>query len=255
MASDESSGQRKVAEQNSALLSFLAGPWTTRFTPFVHSDVGVATGCRLNTRFRGAKVRGLFQPLPDGSVAGRYMPIQNPAGDDESMTDCVIRLGLNRSDNALVAFLGNDESAPGIKGVWFNSGLLFRGDFHDGITMWEVFQAVRPPVTARPSTVSIIVRQASETSWLLDVAFAVQQSYPSQDAPVRLQCRLEFWHVRERPGGSTPPHPQDVKESFDEALQKCDDVRQDVELRIDEIDDLIATLENSRAKCEEQLRL
>src|SRR5207247_1226682 len=72
---------------------------------------------------------------------------------------------------------------------------------------------------------------------------------------VGLRCRLEFWNFRERPSGSTPPHPQDVEESFDEVLQRCDAVTQDVEFRIDEIDDLIASLEDSRAKCEEYLRL
>jgi hypothetical protein len=242
----------KAAEQNSALLTFLAGTWTTRFTAYVHSDFGVATGCAC---LGGAKLRGLFQPLPDGGVAGHYMPIENPAGDDESMADCFLQLELDPSENGLVAYLGNDKSAPGIKGVWSNSGLHFRSDFHDGITIWEVFQALRPQVTARPSTVSVIVHQASESSWLLDVAFVVEQSYPSQATPVGLRCRLEFWHFRQQPNASAPLHPQDVEESFDEVLQRCDDATQEVEFRIDEIDDLIASLEESRAKCEEQLRL
>ena len=257
-ASAESGGQRKAAEQNSALLSYLAGPWTTRFNVYVRSDMGVETGLRKHTHLVSAKVRGHFQPLPDGGVAGRYMQIQSTVQDDKSTTDCILRLELDRSVNALVVYLGNDKSVPGIKGVWSSSGLLFRDDFHDGTTMWEMFQAIqaiRPQVTARPSAVSIIIHQASESSWLLDVAFVVQQAYPSQATPVGLHCRLEFWHFRQWPGASTPPHPQDVEESFDEVLQRCDDVTQDVDFRINEIEELIASLEDSKAKCEEQLRL
>jgi hypothetical protein len=245
----------KVAEQNSALLSFLAGPWTTRFFAYVHSDLGVATGIRMRTHLGGANVRGLYKPLPDGSIAGHYMPIDNSARDDDARVDRFLQLELDRSDNALIAYLGNDQSVPGIRGVWSNSVLHFRGDFHDGITMWELFQAARPQVTARPLTVSLIVRQASESSWLLDVAFKVKQSYPSHATPVGLRCRLEFWHFRQRPSASMLLHPLDVEESFDEILQRCDEVTQDVELRLDEIDDLIASLEDNRAKCEERLRL
>ena len=95
----------KVAEQNSALLSVVAGTWTTRFTAYVHSDGGVPTGIRMCTCFGGLKLRGLFQRLSDGCVAGSYMLIQDPAGDDASATDCILRLELDSSGNALVACL------------------------------------------------------------------------------------------------------------------------------------------------------
>jgi hypothetical protein len=239
----------KVDEQNSLLLNFLTGTWTTRITAYVHKVRGSRTS--TYTRFGGANFRGLFQRQADGSVAGHYIP----TGADESTKDCILRLGLDRSDSTLVAFLGNDESVPGIKGVWSDSALHFHSDFHDGITVWKVFQAIMPKVTARPSTVSIIVRQASESIWFLDVAFVVQQSSPSKSMQVRRRCRLEFWHSRQGPGDSTPPHPQDVKESFEKILRRCDEVTQDVELRVDEIDEIIASLEDNRAKCEEQLRL
>ncbi|MFL5342455.1 MAG: hypothetical protein ACJ8F7_20105 [Gemmataceae bacterium] len=245
----------KDAGQNSALLTFLAGTWTTNVAAHVRNDLGVATGIRVDTRFTSGTVRGHFKPLPDGGVAGHYMLFENPAGDDESTADCFLRLKLDRTDNTLVAYLRNDKSAPAIKGIWSNSGFHFLGDFHDGILMWDVFRAIWLQVTARPSIVSIIVRQASESSWLLDVAFVVEQSFPSQDTPARLRCRLEFWHFREGPGSSVPPHLQDVEESFDEVLRRCNDVRQDIDSRIGEIDNLIASLEDSRTKCEEGLRL
>ena len=51
------------------------------------------------------------------------------------------------------------------------------------------------------------------------------------------------------------PLPQNIDKSFDDILQRCDEVTQGVESRISDIDDLIASLENSKAKCEEQLGL
>lgn len=244
----------KVAEQNSALLRFLAGRWATRFT--AHSHGVIETDMRVHVLMRGEKIHGLFQTLPDGCLAGSYMPIGNSTGENESTTDCFLQLELDRSDNALVAFLGNDKSLPGLKGVWSNSVLRFRGDFYDGMTMWEVFRAIwRPEITARPSTVSLVVHQASETTWLLDVAFEVEQSYSPEDTPVGLRYRLEFWHFCRLPSASVLLHPQDIEESFDELLHRCDEVTEDVEFSLNEIEEQIAILEESQAKCKEHLRL
>lgn len=242
----------KGTDQVSGLLSFLSGAWTTRFTVYVRFRDG---GLTADLCYGRTKVRGLFQALPDGGVAGHYMPIENQAGDDESFTDCILRFEVNRSTNALLAYLGSDKSVPGIKGVWTNSGFHFRGDVHDGIVMWEVFRAISPPVTARPSTVSIIIHQVSVSSWLLDVAFVVEESYPSQAKKTGLRCRLEFWHFRELTDATVPIHPQAVEEAFNNVIQKCNDAAQDIETRIGELDDLIASLEGSRAECEKQLQL
>src|SRR5262249_22160769 len=66
-------------------------------------------------------------------------------------------------------------------------------------------------------------------------------------------CRLEFWHFRQQRGASATPH--DAEESFSDVLQRCGEVTQDIEFRINDIDELIASLEETKAKCEEQLRL
>src|SRR5690348_250747 len=68
---------RNVAEQNSALLTSLAGIWTANLTANVHSALGVSARISTRTRLGDGKVRCLFQPLPTGGVAGHYMPIQH----------------------------------------------------------------------------------------------------------------------------------------------------------------------------------
>lgn len=242
------------AEQNSALLTFLAGTWATRSTVHVHSDGGTANGLCIHIRLEGPKLSSVFEPTSKGGVSGQYRIIQTPTANEEASTGCVFRLELDRSDNGLVARVGDDSTVRDLKGAWARSCVLFRDDFHDSFPMWEVFQVIQPQVTGRPSTVSIIVHQASESSWLLDIEFLVQQLHPSRPDFIELRCRLEFWHFRERPSSSPPPHPHDLEESFGALLQRCDDIAQDIEFRIDEIDDLIATFEESRSKCEQRLQ-
>lgn len=242
-------------EQHSALLRFLVGTWTTRFTIHVHSDGGVGDKFCIHSRLEGPNLHAIFEPMPDGGVTGRYTLTQIPSGNEEAAKDSIFSVELDRADNVVVARVGGYNAVPSLKGVRSRSGVCFRDEFHDGFPLWGVFQAIELQVTARPSIVSIIVHQASESSWLLDVAFMVQQSYPTEANPVDLLCRVEFWHFRERPSSSSPLHPHDLEKSFGAVIQRCEEVAQDVEFKLDEIDDLIASLEASRSKHEERLQV
>ena len=185
----------EIAKQSSALVHFLTGTWTTKLTAYAHSDL---SGIGMHLRLGEATGRCFFQALPDGEIAAHYVSIQDSGGVDESTADGFLQLKLNATDNELIAYFGNDKSIPGIKGIWCNSGLRFRSDFHDGITMWEVFPEEWRQVLARPSNVSLVIRRMCESSWLFDVAFVFKESEPPQGTLVVCQCRLEFWHLRQR---------------------------------------------------------
>src|SRR4051812_26059614 len=131
-----------------------------------HPDVEVKRSCDL-----GLVGTVSYQLRDDGSITGEYLFTECLVGSDQPPDKWRWSLQSGPSQESINAIFCDDERAPTTPGVRSQSSLRFVSDYHEGCVFWRPFVASGEKHSVKPSKLSVIVRNVTNSSWLLDVCF------------------------------------------------------------------------------------